>query len=117
MKDKCDILDFGSQVILISHQILKGNDIKLEKELALHDLKNLFAPHFERECEVLTVRVFSNGWPVNRAIQGKDINSEGSLKRLYLVGDGCKPPGYVMTEGVAKSVENVVKLIKASQEV
>lgn len=103
--------------LLISHQILKSDDISRETELALSDFKSIFGPRFDRECEIICVQTFVGGWPVNRAVQGRDASVEGPVKRLYMVGDGCKPSGYIMVEGVAKSVKDVLEVIATRQEV
>lgn len=103
--------------LLISHQMLKSDDISRETELALFDLKSIFGPRFDRECEIICVQTFFGRWPVNRAVQGTDAGIEGPAQRLYSVGDGCKPSGYIMVEGVAQSVKDVLELIAQRQEV
>jgi len=89
--------------LIITYQISDG-DARREHELALADLRFLFGDRFERHCTVLHASQFSGSWPVNRAIQGQDLRQPPALTGLYLVGDGCKPAGTMMAEGVAQSV-------------
>jgi phytoene dehydrogenase-like protein len=89
--------------LIITYQISAG-DARRERELALADLHFLFGERFERHCTILHAGQFTGSWPVNRAIQGQDLRQPPALAGLYLVGDGCKPAGIMMAEGVASSV-------------
>jgi len=97
--------------LLISFQVLKSYDIKKEIELGINDLRHVFGRDFDHYCDILNISVFRKKWPVNRAIQGKDLPSQTPIEGLYLVGDACKPPGYIMANGVAKGVENLFNLL------
>jgi phytoene dehydrogenase-like protein len=99
--------------LLISHQVIQSDNIEQEKELALADLRLLFGETFEKHCRVLTISAYRGEWPVNRIAQGADITPESSLQGLYLVGDAVKPPGYLMVEGVAQSVNQFLDLLDA----
>ena len=90
--------------LLITHQILRGEDINVEREAARADLRYLFGEELGRSVTILTMSQYRGEWPVNRAMQGDDVNLRTSLAGLYLVGDAVKPSGYLMVEGVAQSV-------------
>jgi phytoene dehydrogenase-like protein len=97
--------------LLISYQMVKDPDVESELKIGLKDLAAILGPDFEQNCEVISVGTFYNGWPVNRAIQGQDYTSVSPLSGLFLVGDGCKAPGYIMIEGIAKRVEEALSII------
>ena len=90
--------------LLISHQVIQSANIDEEKALALADLRMLFGPLFERHCRILTMSAYRGEWPVNRLVQGTDVQTTTAYQGLYLVGDAVKPAGYLMVEGVAQSV-------------
>jgi phytoene dehydrogenase-like protein len=90
--------------LLISHQIMQSDDFERERAMGLADLRALFGDRFE----VLSVTAHRNRWPVNRAVQGRDVRHL-PVRGLYLVGDGCKAPGWLMVEGVARHVERVLE--------
>jgi phytoene dehydrogenase-like protein len=90
--------------LLISHQVIQSNNINEERALALADLHMLFGEAFEKHCRILTMGTYRGEWPVNRIVQGADVQSLTVLQGLYLVGDAVKPVGYLMVEGVAQSV-------------
>ena len=90
--------------LLITHQILRGEDINAEREAARADLRYLFGEEFGTSVTILTMSQYRGEWPVNRAMQGDDVSLRTSLAGLYLVGDAVKPSGYLMVEGVAQSV-------------
>jgi protoporphyrinogen oxidase len=95
--------------LLISFQVLKSDDLVMERHLALEDLHYIFGEEFEKHCKVLSSSIFrSDKWPVNRAKQGSDLRQSLGIERLWLVGDAVKPIGYMMVEGVAKSVDDVL---------
>jgi phytoene dehydrogenase-like protein len=99
--------------LLITHQVIQSEDIEQEKALAIADLRMLFGELFERHCQVLTMSVYRGEWPVNRLPQGADIVPVTPLQGLFLVGDAVKPSGYLMVEGVAQSVNQVLDLLAA----
>ncbi len=97
--------------LLISHQVIQSGNIEEEKALALADLHAMFGAAFDQHCRVLTMSAYRGEWPVNRAAQGEDVTPETSVPGLYLVGDAVKPPGYLMVEGVAQSVNQLLDLL------
>src|SRR2546421_603139 len=99
--------------LLISHQVMQSNNVEEEKQLALTDLRMLFGEAFEKHCRVLTMSAYRGEWPVNRTAQGDDVAPETALQGLYLVGDAVKPSGYLMVEGVAQSVNQLLDLLDA----
>jgi hypothetical protein len=102
--------------LLITHQVIRSDNIEEEKELALADLRMLFGETFEKHCRILTMSTYRGEWPVNRMVQGTDVSPETSVQGLYLVGDAVKPSGYLMVEGVAQSVNFLLDLLDAIEE-
>ncbi len=100
--------------LLISHQVIRSNNVEEERALALADLRMLFGDAFDKHCHVLTMGTYRGEWPVNRIAQGEDVSPLLSLPGLYLVGDAVKPPGYLMVEGVAQSVNRFLDLLAYS---
>ena len=100
--------------LLISHQVIQGNNIEEEKELALADLRMMFGETFEKHCRILTMSMYRGEWPVNRISQGADVTPATSVQGLYMVGDAVKPSGYLMVEGVAQSVNSFLDLLDTS---
>lgn len=98
--------------LLISHQTIpQGADWQAEKALALEDWRYLFGKDFE-DCEVLGVSQFPASFPVNWAVQGYDVRQQVFAEYgLWMAGDGLKPSGLMMVEGVGASAELVVKQI------
>ena len=94
--------------LLISHQVIQSEHIEEEKALALADLHTLFGAAFDQHCRVLTMSAYRGEWPVNRLVQGNDVETKTALQHLYLVGDAVKPAGYLMVEGVAQSVNKLL---------
>ncbi len=99
--------------LLITHQVMRSDDVEKERALALADLRRIFGPAFDHDCKVLTISQYRGEWPVNRAQQGADFAPEIGLRGLYLVGDAIKPSGYLMVEGVAQSVNQMLDLLDA----
>ena len=97
--------------LLISHQVMQSNDVDEEKALALADLRMLFGEAFAKHCRILTMSAYRGEWPVNRIAQGEDLAPRADVEGLYLVGDAVKPPGYLMVEGVAQSVNTLLDLL------
>ncbi len=90
--------------LLITHQLMRSDDVNAEREAARADLRRLFGDEFGVRVQVLTMSQYRGEWPVNRIAQGEDVPPETELAGLYLVGDAVKPSGYLMVEGVAQSV-------------
>ncbi|MFN2218784.1 MAG: FAD-dependent oxidoreductase [Anaerolineae bacterium] len=98
--------------LLISHQTIRqGADWRQERQLALEDWKTLFGSDFDR-CEVLGSSHFPARFPVNWASQGTDSHEQIYAEQgLWMVGDGIKPEGLMMVEGVGASAESAVRQI------
>ena len=94
--------------LLIAHAIMKSKNTKREVEKGISDLEQILGPDFEYE-DIISIGIFKDKWPVNRAKQGDDVGFSTPIKGLYLVGDGCKPIGSPMAEGVASSVDILLK--------
>jgi phytoene dehydrogenase-like protein len=98
--------------LLISHQVIQSNNVEEERALALEDWRTLVgAETFEKHCTVLTMGTYRGEWPVNRSVQGEDVQPGLDVQGLYLVGDAVKPSGYLMVEGVAQSVNRFLDLL------
>jgi phytoene dehydrogenase-like protein len=97
--------------LLITHQLMRSSDVQREREAAQADLRRLFGDDFGTRITVLTMSQYRGEWPVNRAVQGEDVNPDTRLQGLYLVGDAVKPSGYLMVEGVAQSVNALLDLL------
>ncbi len=100
------------QHLLISHQTLPTRaDWRAEYALGLQDWRHLFGDRFDA-CTVLGCANFNQDWPVNWAVQGLDERTQAfATSGLWMVGDGFKPAGYMMVEGVAKNALDVVAAI------
>ena len=90
--------------LLITHQLMRSDDVNAEREAARADLRYLFGDDFGTSVRILTMSQYRGEWPVNRKAQGADVSPRTDLAGLYLVGDAVKPSGYLMVEGVAQSV-------------
>lgn len=103
------------QHLLISHQTLPaGADWRAEYALGLQDWRYVFGDKFDA-CSVLGCANFNQDWPVNWAVQGLDERTQPMAHNgIWMVGDGFKPAGYMMVEGVAKNAEEVVSAILGS---
>lgn len=93
--------------MLDTFQVLATSDIAAERSRALADLRYVFGSDFDRYCSVVRSSAFRQAWPVNRLVQGGDLRNQQPIPGLLMVGDGYKPSGYMMVEGVAASVRNV----------
>ncbi len=102
--------------LLISHQVIQSNNIDEERALAQADLHVLFGEAFEKHCRILTMGTYRGEWPVNRIVQGEDVQPQTALKGLYLVGDAVKPAGYLMVEGVAQSVNTFLDALDTIEQ-
>ena len=90
--------------LLITHQLMRSDDVNAEREAARADLRYLFGDDFGTKVRILTMSQYRGEWPVNRKAQGADVSPRTDIAGLYLVGDAVKPSGYLMVEGVAQSV-------------
>ena len=100
------------QHLLISHQITPaGADWRAEYALGLQDWCHVFGDRFDA-CTVLGCANFNQDWPVNWAVQGLDERVQALAQNgIWMVGDGFKPAGYMMVEGVAKNAQELVSAI------
>jgi len=96
--------------LLMTHQEILSPNIEQEIQLGIKDLEDII-PDFKKNCRILAVQVFKGEWPVNHARQGQDASQTTPINGLYLVGDGAKPSGFIMAEGVVESARRVVKRI------
>jgi len=94
--------------LLITHQLLRSNDMNVEREAARADLRYLFGDELGQGVSILTMSQYRGEWPVNRSVQGADVRPDTGVSGLYLVGDAVKPSGYLMVEGVAQSVNSLL---------
>lgn len=100
----------GKSLLMAYQEILSPN-IEEEIRAGIKDLERVI-PNFKKECSILATQVFRGEWPVNHARQGQDAPQTTPIKGLYLVGDGVKPSGFIMAEGVAESARRVVEHIR-----
>jgi len=98
--------------LLISHQTIhQGADWLEERQLAMEDWRYLFGSDFDN-CEVLGSSHFPARFPVNWASQGHDLRDQVFAEQgIWMVGDGMKPEGLMMVEGVGANAESVVRQI------
>lgn len=96
--------------LLMTHQEVLSPDTKQEIQIGVKDLTEIISS-FKKKCRILAVQVFKGDWPVNHARQGQDMPQITPIKGLYLVGDGVKPSGFIMAEGVVESARRVVEQI------
>jgi hypothetical protein len=98
--------------LLVSHQVMPPDaDWQAERDLGLADWRYLFGSLFD-DCQVVGVSHFPARFPVNWAAQGHDTRSQPFAQHgLWMVGDGMKPPGLMMVEGVAAGAELAVQQI------
>ncbi len=104
--------------LLISHQAThpRANWLE-ERQLAMEDWRYLFGSDFEN-CEVLGSSHFPARFPVNWASQGNDLRKQVFAEQgLWMVGDGMKPEGLIMVEGVAANAESVVRQILGEENI
>lgn len=97
--------------LLLTHQVFYTNDIVRDTRRARDELLETF-PQLKEEDE-LCIHTFYKDWPVNYACQGSDLSNYSSvIPNLFFVGDGFKGnDGWMMTEGVAHGVKQVVDKI------
>ncbi len=98
--------------LLITHQLLRSDDVNAERAAARADLVRLFGDDFGTKVRILTMSQYRGEWPVNRAAQGADGGPLTEVDGLYMVGDAVKPSGYLMVEGVAQSVNALLDTLE-----
>jgi len=82
-----------------------------EYRILLQDLHTVF-PDFEGAGgKLLLRRNFCGEWPCTRARQGQDMSHRTPIENLYNVGDGVKPPAWIVGAGAAQSGRIVAKEI------
>lgn len=87
-------------------------DLKKEIERGIRQCKESF-PDLEKHGEVLLTQVFRKTWPLLWAAAGRDLGQRTPVENLYIVGDGAKPSGHMMAEGVVEGARLAVEDIKA----
>ena len=97
--------------LIQAHAPIKSSNINREIGIVLDDLRKIIKD-FKKNCEILLVQVFRKSYPVNRAKQGLSLGFDTPIKNLYIVGDGVKASGYMETEGIAKSVLELVEKLE-----
>ncbi|MHA2224403.1 MAG: NAD(P)-binding protein [Candidatus Hodarchaeales archaeon] len=101
--------------LLVTHQVFTSKNYVRDTKRARDELLATF-PQLKEEDE-LCIHTFRNGWPVNHAIQGKDNANFSDIMNLFFVGDGYKGnDGWMMTEGIANGVTQVVRRIQAENK-
>jgi len=96
-------------------QVMRGDRLTEERDLAIADLHDVFGDKFDRHCRIVRSSAFRGRWPVNHARQGHDLLDQEPLPGLIMVGDAYKPTGHMMVEGVAAGVSRVApRLARAS---
>jgi protoporphyrinogen oxidase len=93
--------------MLDTFQVMDGNSLIQERDLAVADLRDIFGGDFDRHCRIVRTSAFRGRWPVNQARQGHDLLDREPLPGLVMVGDAYKPAGHIMVEGVAEGVRRV----------
>jgi phytoene dehydrogenase-like protein len=96
--------------LLMTYQAMLSSNIEREIQIGIKDLHDII-PDFKKNCRILAIQVFKGDWPVNHARQGQDASQTTPINGLYLVGDGAKPSGFIMAEGVVESARRVVESI------
>lgn len=104
-----DLAPRGKSLLMTAQRIFSPY-IKEEIQLGIRDLEKTI-PDFKKNCRILAIQVFKGNWPVNHARQGQDASQTTPINGLYLVGDGAKPSGFIMAEGVVESARRVVERI------
>jgi phytoene dehydrogenase-like protein len=100
--------------LIMSHQVLRFDDLQSEIQRGLQDLKNIFP---NEEYEVLMVQTYRDNWPVNRVQSGSYLGNSTPVQALYIVGDGAKGKGGVEIEGIALGVDNTMKMLNVISDI
>ncbi|MBQ7256796.1 MAG: NAD(P)/FAD-dependent oxidoreductase [Abditibacteriota bacterium] len=96
---------------LCSTCFASSGNLKEDMKNAKEELAEIFGREKVDKLKLLRVCNYTERWPANYAAQGTDIDVTTNYPNLYLVGDGCKESGYIMVEGVARSVSRVLEKI------
>ena len=89
-----------------------SGDLKEDMKNVKEELGEIFGKEKADKLKLLRVCNYTEKWPANYATQGTDIDGTTNFPNLHLVGDGCKDSGYIMVEGVARSVKRIVEKIQ-----
>lgn len=81
---------------------LNPDDIKVEFDALLADLRDIF-PEFDERTRVLTKTCYRGDWPGFRTLSGSRPGHRTPVTNLFNVGDGAGPPGFEGSMGAAKS--------------
>jgi phytoene dehydrogenase-like protein len=106
-----DICPKGKYTLWAGFWFPPDYDVRTEIERSIRQCKENF-PGLEKHGEILLVQVFRKTWAMTWAINGYDLSQKTPIERLYVVGDGAKPPGYAMAEGVVEGSRLAVEDIK-----
>ena len=87
-------------------------DEKAEIELGLQDLRDEF-PDFDRQANILSIRVMRDEWPAQRSCAGYDLPQETPIANLWNVGDAVKDYGDGGTQACALTGLNASKMATA----
>jgi phytoene dehydrogenase-like protein len=99
----------AGQHMIDTFQVMRSDSLIEERDLAVADLRDIFATDFDRHCRIVRTSAFRSRWPVNQARQGCDLVNQEPLPGLLMVGDAYKPTGHIMAEGVAAGVSRVAR--------
>jgi len=106
-----DIAPQGKYTLWAGFFLPAEYDIRKEIERGIRQCKENF-PELERHGEILLVEVFRKTWPGLWATCGTDLEQKTPIENLYVVGDGAKPSGHTMAEGVTEGAKLAVEDIK-----
>jgi phytoene dehydrogenase-like protein len=99
-------------------QVMRGDSLTEERDLAIADLREIFGDDFDRHCRIVRTSAFRSRWPVNQARQGvdlRDLHGQEPIPGLLMVGDAYKPKGFIMVEGVAAGVTRLAARLAHAQ--
>lgn len=108
-----DLAPEGKYTLLVGGSTVSGLEVDTNKDI--EDLKNIVYKHYpvlKEHGEVLVVQVFQKTWPYVWAIPGDDVENKSPVENLYTVGDGAKPQGTVVADGVVEGAKLIVEDIK-----
>lgn len=106
-----DLAPEGKYTLLAGGSTLSGQDTKKDLEHLEETVYRHF-PVLREYGEVLVAQTFHKTWPYVWAIPGYDIENKTPIENLYVVGDGAKPRGTVVADGVVEGVKLVLEDIK-----
>jgi len=100
----------GHHLLLTHHVIPLEMSHEEAIRLGREEIKDAY-PDLQKKGKELTVHSFKHEWGVNKTTQGFEFRDIG-VAGLWLVGDGSKRKGMIMTEGVADSVLAAMNSLK-----